>query len=83
LKVASTLRHLSYQEAKTTIESLDEDVKDQLEYEDTRASEELALEIDDVLLLLLPSGRDFKSLPAYLRTTNDNDKDHHHIHHRY
>lgn len=60
MKGDSTFRHLSYQEAKKRLESLDEDLKDQSEYEETRASEELALEIDDVRPLLLPSGSDFK-----------------------
>jgi hypothetical protein len=54
LKGDSTFLHLSYQEARTRIESLDEELKDQSEYEETRASEELALEIDEVRLLLLP-----------------------------
>jgi hypothetical protein len=54
LKGDSTFRHLSYQEAKTRIESFDEDVKDQLEYDETRASEELALEIDDIPCYLYP-----------------------------
>jgi hypothetical protein len=77
LKGDSIFRHLSYQEAKTRIESLDENVKDQSEYEETRASEELDLENDDVSLFFQTSGRDIKSLPACLMTSNDNDNDHH------
>jgi hypothetical protein len=66
------LSHLSYEEAKELVESIDEDVRHQLEYDEFRLSEESILEKEDVGTL--SSTYDFKE-SALL--SDDNDNNHH------
>jgi hypothetical protein len=70
------LSHLSYEEAKELVESLDEDVRHQLEYNEFRFLEESTLEKENGTL---SSAFDFKK--SALLSDDDNDKYHQHNYH--
>ena len=70
------LSHLSYEEAKELVESLDEDVRHLLEYNEFRFLEESTLEKEDGTL---SSAFDFKK--SALLSDDDNDNYHQHNYH--